>query len=387
MNWVDVVIIVAVLSAVARGTRAGLLQLLLSSVGFFGGLLIGSWAARHLAQHFTSPLTKLVIILVVEFGLALILGVVGEVLAYKLHPHAARLRLRKLNEVLGAVFEVVFTLAVVWLAASALTGVRAYGIGHSVQKSYIIRQLDASLPRPPDIFAQLEKIINPNGFPNVFLGLEPQHTTISPSGSVNNQAVLADEPSVVKIQGVGCGGIVFGSGFVVGNGVVVTNAHVVAGINRPQVVDQHGTYHATPIWFDPNLDIAVLRVNNLPDAPLTLSSQILPDKDAAATLGYPGGGPLVANAGAIIDHVTALGRNIYNQGVVQRQIYEVQTDIEPGDSGGPLLGPDGRVAGVDFAKSLSQNNVGYALLINQVQPLITKAEQSNKAVSTGSCAQ
>jgi S1-C subfamily serine protease len=387
MNWVDLIILLLLASAVIRGKEVGLLQLLLSSGGFIVGLLLGSWIAKHLAANFATPASKLIAILLIEFGLAFSFAAIGGILSIKLHKHAVRWRLDKVNSYLGAALEIIFTLTIIWLGASALGNVRSYNIGEEIKRSWIINRLDSTLPAPPDLLAQLEKIISPNGFPDVFLGLEPRHTTVSPNNSVSNQAILAAEKSVVKIQGVGCGGIVNGSGFVVNSGVVVTNAHVVAGIIRPQVVDSTGTYSATAIWFDPNLDIAILRVENLPDPALKVSGLVLPDSDAAAVLGFPGGGPLVAQNAAIIDHITAAGRNIYNQGVVFRNIYEVQADVEPGNSGGPLLDPDGSVAGVVFAKSLSQNNVGYALLINQVQPLISKAEQRNTAVNTSSCAQ
>lgn len=382
----DVLIILLLLLAVVRGYQVGFLQSVFSSAGFIGGLLLGSLAAKQIAPHFSGALIKLVVIITVELFLAFTLALLGEVTGLKLSARVSRKKLNTANQSLGAILEVLFSLAAVWLIASALVNVQTANIGHNVKRSLIVQKLDGLLPNPPDVLAELEKIISPNGFPNVFLGLEPQHTTISPSNSVNNQAVVNDEKSVVKIQGVGCGGIVSGSGFVVANGVVVTNAHVVAGIARPQVMDQSGIHHTTVIWFDPNMDIAVLQVSNLNDPPLSLASQTLPNNDAAATLGYPGGGPLVANNAAIIDHLAAAGRNIYNQGITFRNIYEIQTDVEPGDSGGPLVAPDGSVAGVVFSKSLSQNNVGYALLINQIKPLIAQAEQQNTPVSTGSCA-
>jgi S1-C subfamily serine protease len=387
MNWVDLVVILLLASAIARGLQTGWLQLFLSSIGFILGLLGGSWAAKHLAEQFSSPTVKLTVVLTLEFGLALLLFGVGEIAALRLKPHALRLRLGKLNEIAGGILEVIFTLAIIWLVASALVNIRSYDIGHDVRHSYIIRKLNAALPQPPDIFAQLEKIISPNGFPNVFLGLEPQHTSVSPKNSVNNQAVLADENSVVKVQGAGCGGLVFGSGFVVAPNLVMTNAHVVAGIKRPQVVDHLKTYQSTAVWFDPNLDIAVLRVKNLPDVPLTVSEDVLPDADAVAVLGFPGGGALVAENAAVIDHVRAIGRNIYNHGVIQRDIYEVQANIQQGDSGGPLIAPDGTVAGVTFAKSVTQDNVGYALLASQIKPIIQQASQKTQAVSTASCTQ
>ncbi|MCL4310005.1 MAG: MarP family serine protease [Actinomycetota bacterium] len=387
MDFVDLIIIFFLVSAVVRGVRTGLMQLLLSSTGFVAGLLLGSWAASRIAPLSASPPIKLFIVLFVELGLAMLLGFLGELAGLRLNLLARRLHLHGLDEALGAALAVIFALTVIWLAASALVNVHSFNIGREVRQSLIVQKLDAIMPEPPDILAQLEKIISPNGFPNVFLQLEPQHTTVAPNNSVNNQAVINDESSVVKVHGEGCGGTVTGSGFVAARGIVVTNAHVVAGIARPEVVDGSGTYRATPIWFDPDMDVAVLRVGGgLKDPPLTLDSKTLPDNDAAAVLGFPGGGPLVAGNGVIIDHVTAVGRNIYNQGLVSRSIYEVQAIVQPGNSGGPLIAPDGTVAGIVFARSLSQKNVGYALTIGEVQPLIRQAALNNSAVSTGSCA-
>lgn len=387
MDLLDLIILGLLGFAIARGVKAGLLQLFLSSSGFVGGLLLGSWAARYIAVRSGNPSVKLIIILAVELGLALSLSLAGEVVAVYLSARASRLRLGHVNQALGAALEVVFMLLIVWLGASGLANTSSYKIGYEIRHSWVIKELDTRLPAPPDVFAQLEKVIDPNGFPDVFSGLEPQHTTISPSNSVNNQAVINDENSVVKIQGRGCGGIIDGSGFVVAQDLVVTNAHVVAGVAAPQVIDKYRTYAAVPIWFDPNLDIAVLRVNNLPDAALPLASQELSDDDAAAVLGFPGGGPLAAKQAVIIDQVLAEGQNIYNRGAVSRHIYELQADVEPGNSGGPLIGPDGSVAGVVFAKSVSQNNVGYALLIGPVKTAIQSAESQNRQVSTSSCAE
>jgi S1-C subfamily serine protease len=387
MDFLDLIIVVLAGLAVARGMRSGLAQLFLSSAGFVGGLLLGSWIARHIAIRSANPSTKLMVILGIELGAALILSLLGERLGLAISARAVRLHLVRLNQVLGAALEVVFMLLVVWLAASGFANTSSYNIGYDIRHSFIIRELDTLLPSPPDIFAQLEKVISPNGFPNVFVGLEPQHTTIAATNSVNNQAIINDEASVVKIQGDGCGGIIDGSGFVVDKGIVVTNAHVVAGVSAPEVVDKYRTYHAVAIWFDPNMDIAVLRVSNLPDPPLALSGQELASRGAAAILGFPGGGPLTAGQAVVIDQIIAKGQNIYNRGAVSRSIYELQAVVRPGNSGGPLLAPDGSVAGIVFAKSVSQDNVGYALLINPVKASIRTAESRDQPVSTSSCAE
>jgi S1-C subfamily serine protease len=181
--------------------------------------------------------------------------------------------------------------------------------------------------------------------------------------------------------------MVFGSGFVVGKGLVATNAHVVAGINSPQVVDRNGTHAATTIWFDPDLDFAVLRTSNLAGSKLPLKTTIASRGEAAGVLGYPGGGGFKAGQAAILDEFTAIGRNIYNEGRTTRDVYSVQAMVVPGNSGGPLVDAHGYVIGVIFATSTSYSNVGYALTLRQVVAELNQAQQRSGAVSTGSCAE
>jgi S1-C subfamily serine protease len=385
VSWIDLAIILILVAAVGRGLRFGFLQLALSFGGFALGIVLGSWIATHFIGQGSDPSTKILLILGIELFVAFTLSFAGEVLGVYLSHHAHKIHAGKVNQALGAAFEIVAVLLIFWLMASAFSNTRNYGLGPAIRQSVILRTLDRALPPPPDILARLERIISPNGFPNVFIGLEPQHTTISPKNKVSNQLILDDEKSVVKIQGTGCGGIVDGSGFVVTKGVILTNAHVVAGIKSPQVIDSIRTYKATPVWFDANLDLALLKVDNLPDPPLTISSQDLSTGDAAVVMGFPGGGPLVADQGVVIDQITARGRNIYNRGIVLRQIYELQNQVNPGNSGGPVVGPDGTVAGIVFAKSVSQDNVGYALVGSKVKGQILANSKNNEPVGTGSC--
>ena len=385
MNWVDVLILGLLGLAVYMGLRAGILELFLSVSGLILGLFIGSRLAELIVVHFSSQFIRFMTIVVLELGLASSLWIGGLVLSRRLKPRASRLLVSKFNEVAGGVIDLFLILGICWLVASGLSNIGSYGIGRGVRDSLIISKLDNVLPNPPDTFAALEKIVSPNDFPSVFLGLEPAHTTISPYNTVNNAAVLAAEQSVVKVQGFNCGSAIYGSGFVAAKGLVVTNAHVVAGMMRPQVVDSHGTHHSVPVLFDPQLDIAVLRVDNLDDAPLALYNKILPRASGAATLGFPQGGELNAEDAVILDHTTAVGRDIYGKGQISRQIYEVQADVQEGDSGGPLLATNGQVAGIVFARSISQNDVGYALMSGRIGSIIDTAGQQRAAVDTGYC--
>ena len=60
--------------------------------------------------------------------------------------------------------------------------------------------------------------------------------------------------------------------------------------------------------------------------------------------------------------------------------------MQPGNSGGPLLTPDGDVYGVVFAKSLDDPKTGYALTANEVAPVVTAGKARTTETSTGSCA-
>ena len=61
--------------------------------------------------------------------------------------------------------------------------------------------------------------------------------------------------------------------------------------------------------------------------------------------------------------------------------------MQQGESGGPLLSIDGRVAGVIFAKAANTENVGYALAMSEVTPVVEQAAGLTGAVDSGTCIQ
>jgi S1-C subfamily serine protease len=192
--------------------------------------------------------------------------------------------------------------------------------------------------------------------------------------------------STVKIVGVGCGGVLEGSGFVAGPGLVVTNAHVVAGIDGPVVEDRGGRHPARTVLFDPDLDLAVLRTSGLAGPALPLETSTVSRGTGGAVLGYPGGGPFRAGPAAVRRSFVAVGRDIYGRRTVPRAVYELEAAVRPGNSGGPVVVPDGRVIGVVFSRSLSQANVGYALVGGDVATRLRTAAARSAAVDTGACA-
>ncbi len=167
---------------------------------------------------------------------------------------------------------------------------------------------------------------------------------------------------------------------------MATNAHVVAGIRHPYVQDSNGSHGSSVIWFDPDLDFAVLRVSNLAGHSLVVTDTRAPVGTPAAVLGYPGGGNFRAGPAAVSNQFTASGRDIYNRGNTLRDVYELRADIIPGNSGGPLVAKDGTVIGVIFAEATDYPHTGYALTSDQVKSEINQAASQNQPVGTGQCA-
>jgi S1-C subfamily serine protease len=163
----------------------------------------------------------------------------------------------------------------------------------------------------------------------------------------------------------------------------------VGGDSSPRVVDAGGTYAATPILFDPKLDVAVLRVRGLPGPSLAIDTATAPRGVRSVALGYPGGGPLTAVPASVDGVFVATGLDIYGNSLVTRSVYQLHAVVRPGNSGGPLVAREGaglRVIGLVFARSSTDASVGYALAMGPVAHDIRAAEAAGSAVATGGCA-
>lgn len=385
---IDLAVFVLAISTALRGRGLGFVRQLFSAVGFFGGLFLGSWLQPHVVQLAHTTLSRALILVITTMSCALIGLTIGEYAGVHLKLRFFNSDINKLDNVLGSGLSVVSLLLSVWLLASIARGLPFNSFQVSLRDSRIVAGLNRLLPPAPGIIASLGHLIDPNGFPDVFIGSEPSPSQVNlPALGNLAAAVNADRGSVLRIRGQGCGAIISGSGFVIAPGLVATNAHVVAGIDHPYVQDSNQSYRASAVWFDPNLDFAVLKVPGLPEAGLKLAAGSEARGTPAAVLGYPGGGNFNAGPAAIIDEFNAVGRNIYGSGHTIRDVYEVKASVIPGNSGGPLVAANGQVIGVVFAESTSYNQVGYALTTSQVSNEIHQAEASQQAVGTGSCAE
>lgn len=390
MDWLDIVIIIVLIAGVVRGIDKGFARQLLPAGGFFGGLFLGAALQSKFLPSTQTATSRAALSVSILLGCAFVCLALGEFIAIKLKSRLEFSGANKADKVLGAVFGGVAILGAVWLGSSALSTGTFPGLQQEIQQSAIISQMNKALPQAPRVIAKLGNLITPNGFPQVFSGDEPEPNQAAvqiPDMGDLTMAVRNDQASVVKVEGEGCGGVVEGSGFVASSGLVITNAHVVAGVEKPKVIDANGRHGTTVIWFNPDLDLAILRTTNLAGLPLPMVEQTVADGTQAAVLGYPGGGTFHADPAATIDAFTATGRNIYGQESATREIYSLKADVISGNSGGPLINKDGAVIGVVFARSVTYDDVGYALTMSQVVQELNGAKDNTASVGTGNCAE
>jgi S1-C subfamily serine protease len=389
VSVVDLVLVgLAVASGVGGYRRGAILQ----AFGLFG-LAAGLALAVLALPATTGTIDQVAPRMGVAVGVVLLGGATGNLIGWlagsKVRGRLARPAATRTDAVLGSVISIAALALTTWFLALNLANGPFPGLSTALQRSRVVALLDDSLPSPPGLLGGLERAATLLGFPDVFVGLPPPPAAPveDPLPDDVTEAARLAAPSTVEVLGDGCevGLLNEGSGFVVAPGYVVTNAHVVAGTDSQLVVWDGDHLRADVVAFDPELDLAVLQVPDLRAAPLALALQEVPRSTGGAVLGYPGGPPLTTSSAAVRAAIDATGRDIYGAGRIERRLYELQTVVRPGNSGGPFVLTDGRVAGVVFAGSTLDQRLAYALTAAEVAPVVEQARQRTQPVGTGAC--
>jgi S1-C subfamily serine protease len=167
---------------------------------------------------------------------------------------------------------------------------------------------------------------------------------------------------------------------------VITNAHVVAGTDRVAVETSRGALDATVVSYDPDTDVAVLKVPQLRAPVLQLSPAPAATGSDALVLGYPLDGPYTASAARVRDRIRLRGPDIYNGATVVRNVYTVRAVVRSGNSGGPLLDGSGQVLGLVFGAAVDNDETGFVLTEEEIADDIAAAPSQTDRIPTGVCA-
>ena len=388
MNGLDVIIVAVLVAAAVSGYRRGATLQLFSYGGLLAGLVVGALLAPRVATLVESRTA--------QAGLAmttlLLAGAIGDafgwLLGARVRSRARGSRLGSADAAGGSLVALVATLLAIWFVTLNLVNGPLLGIASQVRGSTIVSGLGGAFPDPPSVVGEVRRFFDRFGFPEVFEGIppEPGQPVRDPSAEEARLAVDLASESTVMVLGQACDHVQEGSGFVVADRYVITNAHVIAGVTAPEVRTSDGASGwASTVFFDPELDLAVLLLGTPLGPSLQLATEDVERGAVGAVLGYPEGGPLVSSTAAVRQPLPALGHDIYGRNDVERDVYELQTLVRPGNSGGPFVLPDGRVAGIVFAASSVDPGIGYAIRTTEVLDEVDVALASTAPVGTGPC--
>jgi S1-C subfamily serine protease len=391
----DLLLIVVVAAFAVSGYRQGFIVGVLSFFGFVGGALLGAEFGPDISRALVGGQTQqdvIAVVLLVSFAVLgqFIASSIGAAMRSTVTWRSATV----LDSVGGAAVSVVSVLLIAWVVGSVLVGSPFPLVDQQVNNSLALQTLDKFMPTPAKtMFSDFRRMLASNSaYAEVFSGIGAERIlSIQPPDNavLDSPGFLAARSRVVRVQGVApsCQRSIEGSGFVISADHILTNAHVVAGVTSHQTVTTAAgvSLPARVVFYDPQVDVAVLYVPGLNLSPLQFAGPANPG-DSAVVAGYPLDAQVLHTVPARIGDIqNAQGPNIYQTSTVTRQIYEIRALVEDGNSGGPLLSPQGTVDGVVFAAAVGVSDTGFALTAAQVHADASAGADATTAVSTMYC--
>ncbi|GAC1381973.1 MAG: MarP family serine protease [Marmoricola sp.] len=389
MNALDWVLILMALLYALSGYWQGLIAGAFATLGLLFGGVIGVWIAP-LVLGSVSPslwvsLTAIVLVLFVSLAGQAAFQMVGVRArnAIRWQP------IRALDAIGGSVLSAIAVLVVAWALGVAISGADIPGLSSMVRSSSVLGEVNSLMPQSAQqTLRNFDRVVG-SQFPRY---LEPfaQENIVSteppPPGIGRSAGVQAAGASVFKVlSNNSCGQGIEGTAFLYAPGHLMTNAHVVAGVRDPNVKIDGSYVSARVVYFNADLDVAILSVPSL-RGPYLRFDRSGAAGEAAAVVGFPENGPYNIQPARIRASQRLRSPDIYGNGSVVRQVFSVRAKIRPGNSGGPLVSAAGKVLGVVFAASVSDGQTGYALTSDQVSQAAAQGLVSTQTVGTGSCA-
>jgi S1-C subfamily serine protease len=390
VNALDWVLVALVLAYAISGYWQGFISGAFATGGLLLGGLFGVWLAPRLlgesAPALWVSLAALFVVLVcASFGQA-VLQYVGA----RIRDRIRWQPVRALDAVGGAVLSMVAVLVVAWALGVAVSGASLPWVSKQVRDSKVLARVDGVMPNEAvQALNSFNDVVGSSFFPRYLEPFAPERivSVPPPPGTIGRDPdVQAAQRSVVKVRGENsCNRGVEGSGFFYAPHRVMTNAHVVAGVDHPSVLVDGDEVPGTVVYYNPDIDIAVLAVGGA-DEPYLRFDRSGSAGDPAAVLGFPQDGPYNVQAARIRAEQRLRSPDIYSHGTVLREVFSLRSLVRPGNSGGPLVSPDGKVYGVIFAASVTDNDTGYALTAEQVSKAAAAGLTADHEVGTGACA-
>jgi S1-C subfamily serine protease len=397
MSWVDIVVVLLAIAAAISGWRHGLAVAALSFLGVIGGALLGLKIAPLVVGLFEGDTSRVVVSVLIVIALVALGETLGVYLGRALRDRMRLNAVRTVDSTFGSILQAITALVVAWLIALPLATSSNVALSSALKNSTVLSTVDSVMPDPVRALPnELRSMFDASGFPDVLSPFSSTPVAEVPAPSpelVKDPVVQRARASVLKIRGraPSCSRALEGTGFVIGDERVMTNAHVVAGTSEVSVeVPRSGggsqTEAARVVYYDEQVDVAVLAVPGLAARPLPFNFSGAKTGDNAVALGYPLDGPFSSSPAKVRQRIQLRGPDIYESSTVTRDVYTIRGTVRSGNSGGPLVNPQGQVIGVVFGAAVDQGDTGFVLTADQVRAALDAAPGATGRVSTGSCA-
>ena len=390
--FVDLILILVILTSIGIGWRQGAIASTLSFIGVISGLIIGGAIAPLLMGLTENTLARFVLAIGSLLISAAIGHLVGVSLGLKVRESLRLKSVQTVDSAIGSVAQAVAVSILIWLVSIPLVTGTTGAFSQMLRSSAVLSTMNSLIPdRAERLPAQISAMLNESGLPPIVSPFErhqENHQVEAPRINVDNEQMVHDaRPSVIHVMGESdqCRRRLMGTGFVAQEDYILTNAHVVAGTHSVRADTVVGVREAEVVYYNPDIDIAVLHVPDLGLPALPWAEQPALSGDDAVVMGFPQSGPFHASPARVRDQIRISGPDIYAQGRVEREVYTLRGNIQQGNSGGPVTTADGRVIGMVFGAAVDNSDTGYALTADEVHQQVGAVGALIAPVDTGAC--
>jgi len=194
------------------------------------------------------------------------------------------------------------------------------------------------------------------------------------------ESVIAIETNEVQRQGFFSGA---GSGVLISNdGLILTNEHVISGADTIEITFFNGTVvEADLVGSFPNEDVALIQARGVVDtraAELGTAETLLVGDEVVAIGNALG---LGGQASVTLGIVSAKDRELQAGRIKFDSLIQTDAAINPGNSGGPLVNAAGQVVGINTAIIDGAQNIGFAISIDAITPLIEQLVSGDASIT------
>ena len=295
MNFLDWLLLILLAAYALSGYWQGFITGAFATIGLLLGGLAGIWIApRALGDVAPSLWVSLgalfIVILCATVGQAL-LQYVGAKARARIHWQPVR----ALDAVGGAALSMAAVLLVTWALGVAVSGSRLGPVTPIVRESQVLAAVDKAMPHQAyQGLRAFNDVVGTTFFPRYLEPFAPERiVAVDPPAPevVTDPDVVRARRAVLKVHGSNvCGRGVEGTAFLIRDDRLMTNAHVVAGVRDPEVLVGDKKVDAKVVYYNSDLDVAVLSVPDLGIDPLHFAGAVKANTKVAI-LGYPLDGP------------------------------------------------------------------------------------------------